>query len=294
LTFEQSFRTQGPNAGALDGEYEAFHNGYQSPLPSIDNSQLPHFDHPSVTQAPSKSSSSWASDFQKLQISDPRANVPFIQNHPSLEQHTTRSSNSISGTSQNQYNGGFTNTPISSNFPSGGQEWMGPQVWSGRQNQTYETQSEFNPQLEDAFQREFASFEEAQTKTGAEPAFQQTQAPSKPYQEVRPGSEARKETNMGSQVEGQQPETAQAGYSRDDEPKNDHIKNSNVDNDELSRTAGQLLDSVGDNQSQKFQNSSFIALMRRLRDKEVTVSGDKMVEVQETGSTGTSMEEAVA
>ncbi|MBE7181807.1 MAG: hypothetical protein INR71_11485, partial [Terriglobus roseus] len=41
--------------------------------------------------------------------------------------------------------------------------------------------------------------------------------------------------------------------------------------DELSKTAGHLLDSVAHDTSDKFQNSSFLALMRRLRDKEVRV-----------------------
>jgi len=50
------------------------------------------------------------------------------------------------------------------------------------------------------------------------------------------------------------------------------------DPDELARTAGQLLESVKDDQSQKFQESNFLALMRRLRDREVRVEGDKMVD----------------
>ncbi|PSK37499.1 hypothetical protein B9Z65_2241 [Elsinoe australis] len=50
------------------------------------------------------------------------------------------------------------------------------------------------------------------------------------------------------------------------------------ENDDLARTAGQLLDKVKDNQSTKFQNSQFLDLMRRLRDREVRVEGDKMVE----------------
>jgi hypothetical protein len=57
------------------------------------------------------------------------------------------------------------------------------------------------------------------------------------------------------------------------------------DADELARTAGRLLDSVKDNQSQKFQESTFLSLMRRIRDREVTVEGDKMVEVGGTPST---------
>ena len=59
------------------------------------------------------------------------------------------------------------------------------------------------------------------------------------------------------------------------------------DPDELARTAGQLLDSVKDNQSQKFQESTFLSLMRRIRDREVRVEGDKMVEVGNTPSTTT-------
>ena len=35
-----------------------------------------------------------------------------------------------------------------------------------------------------------------------------------------------------------------------------------------------------DNQSDKFQKSQFLELMRQLRDREVTVEGDKIVGVQ--------------
>lgn len=56
------------------------------------------------------------------------------------------------------------------------------------------------------------------------------------------------------------------------------------DPDELARTAGQLLDSVKYEQNQKFQESNFLALMRRLRDREVRVEGDKMVDVSTTSS----------
>lgn len=51
------------------------------------------------------------------------------------------------------------------------------------------------------------------------------------------------------------------------------------DDEELARTAGHLLDSVSDNTSKKFQESNFLALMRKLRDHEVKVDGDQMIEV---------------
>ncbi|KZP34363.1 TPR-like protein [Athelia psychrophila] len=50
------------------------------------------------------------------------------------------------------------------------------------------------------------------------------------------------------------------------------------DTDELARTAGMLVDSVRDEQNPKFKNSAFMGLMRQLRDHEVVVDGDKMVE----------------
>ena len=49
--------------------------------------------------------------------------------------------------------------------------------------------------------------------------------------------------------------------------------------DELARTAGQLLDNLKHERSEKFQNSKFMELMRQLRDKEIRVEGDKMVDV---------------
>jgi hypothetical protein len=51
------------------------------------------------------------------------------------------------------------------------------------------------------------------------------------------------------------------------------------ESDELAKTAGQLLDSVRHDQSQKFKESNFLALMRQLRDREVTVEGDEFRQV---------------
>lgn len=53
------------------------------------------------------------------------------------------------------------------------------------------------------------------------------------------------------------------------------------DDDEMAETAGRLLERVADNTSEKFQNSQFLELMRRLRDREVRVEEDKIVEVNE-------------
>jgi len=50
------------------------------------------------------------------------------------------------------------------------------------------------------------------------------------------------------------------------------------DPDALARTAGQLLDAVRGNQSEKFANSQFLHLMRQFRDREAVVDGDKIVD----------------
>lgn len=56
-------------------------------------------------------------------------------------------------------------------------------------------------------------------------------------------------------------------------------QNEHDEADELARTAGQLLENVKGDRSQKFQESNFLSLMRQLRDKEVRVEGDKLVDV---------------
>ncbi|KAF2223000.1 hypothetical protein BDZ85DRAFT_262787 [Elsinoe ampelina] len=66
------------------------------------------------------------------------------------------------------------------------------------------------------------------------------------------------------------------------------------ENDDLARTAGELLDKVRDNQSTKFQNSTFLDLMRKLRDREVRVEGDKMVETNLSALDGDSTMDTVA
>merc|ERR1712072_961611 len=50
------------------------------------------------------------------------------------------------------------------------------------------------------------------------------------------------------------------------------------DDDALAATAEELLNKVEHNKTDKFKNSQFLGLMRKLRDREVKVEGDQMVE----------------
>jgi hypothetical protein len=74
-----------------------------------------------------------------------------------------------------------------------------------------------------------------------------------------------------------------AGYMRT--PENERVEEQQKeeqpqmnDEDEMAATAGRLLERVADNTSEKFQNSQFLELMRRLRYRDVRVEEDKIVE----------------
>jgi hypothetical protein len=70
-----------------------------------------------------------------------------------------------------------------------------------------------------------------------------------------------------------------------EQQKEDHPIQHN--DDELAATAGTLLERVADNTSEKFQNSQFLGLMRRLRDREVRVEDNKIVEVSAQSQSST-------
>ena len=61
-----------------------------------------------------------------------------------------------------------------------------------------------------------------------------------------------------------------------------------IDADELSRTAGLLVDAVKEETNPKFQNSAFLGLMRQLRDKEMIVDGTNVVKARSSSTDVTS------
>jgi hypothetical protein len=90
---------------------------------------------------------------------------------------------------------------------------------------------------------------------------------------------------MSSSTESQIPNQARLGADLIHDPLSEtQERPQHEDPDALARTAGQLLDSVRNNQSAKFQNSEFLELMRQLRDKEVMVRGDNIVGTGQDGN----------
>ncbi|TPX31063.1 hypothetical protein SmJEL517_g05519 [Synchytrium microbalum] len=107
------------------------------------------------------------------------------------------------------------------------------------------------------FQREHPGFhaEHAETEAAFEKAFEQAQQSSSWEEEF-----AKEQTSWADEFVTQQAEV-------------------NVDStDALSKTAGMLLDIVSTSTNPKFKESKFMAFMQKLRDQEVAIEGNKVVE----------------
>ena len=73
------------------------------------------------------------------------------------------------------------------------------------------------------------------------------------------------------------------------EPEPERKLSENEEADQLAQTAGELFDRLQYEREtdDKFRNSSFMALMKKLRDREVIVSGNDMVESTMVGNDAT-------
>ena len=270
----------------LDAEFEAFQAGYpleagfpepqsfstglhgQAFEPSINEPQLPD----------------WASDFQNLRLNEARASpIPQSQfhQHAPLQRSTPtawhqdflgqqgQSSSYQPRQQQRTVSGwayGYTGALLS-------------QEQSTLSARAQQKQPEM--QVEDGFDE--AAFEKAFEAATAE--FQQSEKEElqhdvADYQEVYAGLSPETENWM---------KESRIGADRISEDAQTEEKNENNHDeaDELARTAGQLLENIRGDQSQKFRESSFLSLMRQLRDREVRVEGDKLVDVSMPSSTPT-------
>lgn len=94
-------------------------------------------------------------------------------------------------------------------------------------------------------------------------------------------------------------ENAIHGLAPEPEPVQEEPKSSSEEEaDQLAQTAGELYDKLQHERdtNEKFRNSTFMTLMRRLRDREVVVAGNDMVEATSvrTNEEKTSVEENVS
>lgn len=269
----QGFRSQNPNPGALDAEFEAFEHGFT-------NQSHPEFQQPGPFMAPSHApqqpfsanAADWAADFQKLQLSGP-APMPQQQFQPAASQgwqsEFLRQEKMISQQQQAQQrfqhiNRAFPSSQLNYQTPLG----MAPTGQNALQNKPQTKPETFD---ESAFEAAFNQAEqemkrqmETQERTQSQPEEETSEVKERSTDATQRRPSAAEQIRIGSDLIDNKTED---GKPRRDDP------------DELARTAGQLLDSVSHDQSQKFKESQFLALMRRIRDREVQLEGDEFREV---------------
>lgn len=274
----QGFRSSpGLNAGRLDPEFEAFQAG-NLPISQVD----PQFQHHPFSNAPPTLNQAgppnWAADFQNLHISSPS---PQLQQQPFSPQSQIQQN--LGGWHQDfarQQNRALEHPAALSRAQNITSQFAPIHTMPGMSRFAGPTINTFTEQ-NTAQQQPVESFDEAAfARAFDEAAISELEV----AQEV----EQVQDTELGQDILINE----SAEHFMEAEPLVEHRLGADLihdpsresndqqqqdDPDALARTAGQLLDSVSHNTSDKFQNSQFLELMRQLRDKEVVVEGDKIV-----------------
>nr|OQO20402.1 hypothetical protein B0A51_10492 [Rachicladosporium sp. CCFEE 5018] len=278
----QGFRSHDPNVAHMDAEFEAFQAGVPldqfqqynyGPLPGQQ-----HFPEP-VPQAPS-----WAADFSQMSLQT-----------PSVQQGRTRPMPDAANWSQEL-------RMHSKPMPLRAQQMAAASPQAFQQNARYGppgfrsnfAQPAFAPIVqgkgkaavtedfdEAAFERAFDlarddMMTDAEVSLDMQENAVQTEAV---VDNVLQSSGDRTHVTM-QDVEAVHSLEHSAGgiIANVQNPEQEQREDDGRDDDALAATAQDLLEKVENNMSDKFQNSQFLNLMRKLRDREVKVRGDKMVE----------------
>ncbi|OJJ71474.1 hypothetical protein ASPBRDRAFT_127504 [Aspergillus brasiliensis CBS 101740] len=264
----QGFRSQDPSQGVLDPEFAAFESGLAgAPLPDVQHAGpfVPP-SHQFPMASPAESSNNWAADFQKMHISRPPQSLhqtagPSVapmaaMSHQGWQDEFAKQQQSSFQQHQPHVQG--FQPSFTPHFPMSGAAFPPAQATAVNQQPMADTFDE--SAFEAAFEQARADMMSQETETNpvhAEEVLEETNqvAAESTEEHVKIGSDTIPQTDKNDQ---------QAGVN---------------DADELARTAGQLLDSVKHDQSQKFRESNFLALMRRIRDREVQIEGDEFREI---------------
>ncbi|KAI9674681.1 MAG: hypothetical protein M1817_001584 [Caeruleum heppii] len=287
----QGFRSSpGPNAGHLDPEFEAFQRDFN---PAIPPPEVDHFAFagPITRLGPSTTAyggpSNWAADFQRLHVSDLPKPIPQHQFRTEAPLHRSATSNRHQDFLQSTQRSSHHHTPVQQyptahNHAGFYQNGFGPQSQASHRGadtilQPSETRYESQAQqVEDsfddaAFER---AFEVARTELEQDARQDELDQSRQAQQEALSLGGERLSPAEAENVKATERIGSDTIASREDAV----VQHDEAD--ELARTAGHLLENLRDNQTSKFQQSSFLSLMRRLRDREVRVDGDNIVEGQ--------------
>lgn len=304
----QGFRSQAHgNPGLLDHEFEAFQAG----VPMLDiqqqhqlmrQNQIQQTHQMRHTQAqPRQAAGGWASDFAKLNISSPSPAASFQHPGPQqaapswhedfgamMQQNLSPAMAQSHFQQQSSFGGPMSSfnaqrpvgyMPSQSLGESSEERWKGKGRWQAE---------EVHDQA--AFEREFEALA-TEALRSVEPESETTEL----GQDTRVSGEQQdrylgvnelgkedqsiSERDYASEPLQQEPIDVIPQHMREAVEEQTQARDRPETDEDLAHTAGILLESVSDNTSKKFQDSNFLQLMRQLRDHEVRVDGDKIVNV---------------
>ncbi|KAL4939772.1 hypothetical protein BDV06DRAFT_224717 [Aspergillus oleicola] len=274
----QGFRSQNPNEGILDPEFAAFESNNDMGVPLPESQHGHHFMSPAPQMPISHpvEAPNWASDFQNFYISGP--SQP-IHNRPAPSAAPTAAS-------QQGWHTEFMKQQQHSPIRQQNQSFA--QKFQPSFNTSYTMHSSpmqaFSPAQETSANKPAAV--EAFDESAFEAAFEQARA------DMETQFEASLETNASDMntkdqaeevpIQPEAQETIRIGSDTIPQANKEDPQTVVNDADELARTAGQLLNSVSHETNQKFRKSNFLALMRRIRDREVQVEGDEFRETAQS------------
>lgn len=258
----QGFRSFDPRAGSLDAEFHAFENAPTNPF----QLEQPVW-HQNAPAFPAQPSLDWANDFQNLRLGNSpipahqfRMEAPLVRSAPGgWQQEFMRQRESASPMakqkqpemgSQMSFEPSYMNHPGASSFMQ--------QPYGGSTQQAAASE----PQLsEAAFEQAFQDVFNEMQATGT---IDTVQEDSRTQEEFA-------DDNMVQAI--QEPDHAKIGSDAIEytETKDRTSDQETRDANDLARVAGELVHNVSHETNEKFRNSQFLDLMRRLRDREIEV-----------------------
>lgn len=237
-------------------EFEAFQNDRSFPEPSFEPQAYSYLPPKSThTEIPN-----WASDFQQFSLAQPQIHsstfqIPQMQGYHGTEGQQFHHKNIPISASLKGFKSGF-----SSNY----------EIDCGKMNHEHNSlqhQAIEKIYEEEEFARAFDEVALSNPDTTLENHLEILAGPAlDKHIEVSTGETASLEDNIHLTQ-------ARIGADTVDNEEPSDEKESNC----LSIIASKLLNSLNHEQSSKFQNSQFLDLMRRFRDKEASVEGDKVI-----------------
>lgn len=286
----QGFRSADPNAGLLDPEFEAFQAGLPPPaFQSFQHAAAP----PPFQQAfPEQSQGpSWAGDFQRMSISSPPP-MQQQQHHVSpsasnwaqdfranVAQSAPRAQNSSPSPFAFQQRARYGMGGFQSNFA---QPAYQPAMQSkGKEPVTEQFDEAAFERAFDMAREDMMGDETSAVENLAAEQHEEATAFAKTAQMSQESHQLNQSDVLESQHDLHQPLDTDLNFVPEEpivQEQQESQQSTREDDDALAATAQELLEKVEHNQTDKFRNSQFLGLMRRLRDREVKVEGDKMVE----------------